>query len=102
MYAVIRTGGKQYKVEPGAVLLVEKLIGEPGEEVSFDEVLLVKGEDVKVGRPLLEGAGVSAEIVAQERGEKLTIFKKKRRQGYSLKKGHRQAYTRVKIKEVSA
>ena len=99
MFAVIRTGGKQYKVAPGDVLEVERLPGEAGSAVTFGEVLIAGG---KVGTPLVKGASVAAEIVAQERGEKVVAFKKKRRKNTHRKRGHRQHFTRVKITEISA
>lgn len=104
MYAVIKTGGKQYRVEEGQLLRVEKLVGEVGTKVSFGEVLLVAGEgaDTKVGKPLLGGATVAGEIVAQERGPKLVVFKFRRRKNYRRKNGHRQPYTRVKITGIKA
>lgn len=101
MYAVIKTGGKQYKVSEGEVLNFEKVEGDKGDTVSFDEVLLVsKDEDVKVGTPFVEGAKVIGEIISQIRGPKITVFKMKRRKGYSKKTGHRQDLTSLKIKEI--
>ncbi len=103
MYAVIETGGKQYKVSEGDILRFEKLEGEKGDTVSFDKVLLVsKDEDVKVGTPFIEGAKVVGEIVSQIRGPKIIVFKMKRRKGYSKKTGHRQDLTNLKIKEIVA
>jgi large subunit ribosomal protein L21 len=103
MYAVIKTGGKQYRVEQGHTLRVEKLEGEKGTALTFDEVLLVAdGEAVKVGAPTIAGAKVSAEIIGQERGEKLIVFKFRRRKAYRRKNGHRQAYTAIKITGISA
>lgn len=99
MFAVIRTGGKQYKVTKNDVLAVEKLAGEPGAKVEFGEVL-VAGE--KVGAPLISGAKVLAEIVKQFRDEKVVIFKKRRRHNYRRKKGHRQYLTQVKITDIKA
>ncbi|MBW2648484.1 MAG: 50S ribosomal protein L21 [Deltaproteobacteria bacterium] len=101
MYAVIKTGGKQYKVSEGEVLNFEKIEGDKGDTVSFDEVLLVsKDEDVQVGTPFVEGAKVVGEIISQIRGPKITVFKMKRRKGYSKKTGHRQDLTSLKIKEI--
>ena len=101
MYAVIKTGGKQYKVSEGEILNFEKLEGDNGDTVSFDEVLLVsKDEDVQVGTPFVEGAKVVGEIISQIRGPKITVFKMKRRKGYSKKTGHRQDLTSLKIKEI--
>ena len=99
MFAVIKTGGKQYKVAKDSVIVVEKLAGEAGSAVSFNEVLM-SGD--KVGTPLVEGATVSGEIVKQTRGEKVIIFKKIRRHGYRRKKGHKQDLTVVKITDVKA
>ncbi len=99
MFAVIRTGGKQYKVAKDDVLAVEKMAGEPGAKVEFGEVL-VAGE--KVGAPLLAGAKVLGEIVKQFRDEKVVIFKKRRRHNYRRKKGHRQYLTQVKILDIKA
>ena len=103
MYAVVKTGGKQYRVEPGATIRVEKLEGEKGTKLELTDVLLVAdGEDVKVGQPTLSGARVTAEIVAQGRGEKLIVFKFRRRKAYRRKNGHRQAFTALKITDISA
>lgn len=101
MYAVIRTGGKQYKVAPQDVLQIEKIEGAAGEPVSFSDVLMVAGEGgPTVGAPLVSGAAVSAEVVEQGRGPKVIIFKKKRRQNYRRKRGHRQELTTVRILEI--
>ncbi len=103
MYAVIKTGGKQYKVSPGDVIRVEKLPGEPGEEIELNEVLLVsEGENLKIGQPLVEGAKVIATILDQGRSKKIIVFKKKRRKNYKKKRGHRQYYTELQIKEIQA
>ncbi len=104
MHAVIRTGGKQYVVEPGDVIDIEKVSGEPGEEINFEEVLLVsaEGQEVKVGKPLVESAAVGGRIVSQKKGEKLVVFKFKRRKGYRRKAGHRQKLTRVEITSITA
>ena len=101
-HAVIRTGGKQYRVAEGDLLKVEKLEGAAGDKISFDEVLFLGGDEPKFGAPFVQGAKVSGEIVAQGRGEKLVIFKFKRRKKYRRKAGHRQSYTAVKITEVKA
>jgi large subunit ribosomal protein L21 len=102
MYAVIRTGGKQYRVEPGATIRVEKLEGEAGKVLEFGEVLLVgDGDNVTVGAPHVAGAKVTAEIVAQGRGEKLLVFKFRRRKQYRRKNGHRQSFTALKITEIA-
>ena len=103
MYAVIQTGGKQYRVEPGQTVKVEKLRGDAGAKVVFDEVLLVSSGDggqVTVGKPLVTGAKVTGEIVEQGRGDKLVVFKFRRRKNYVRRNGHRQDYTAVKIAEI--
>ena len=97
MYAVIRTGGKQYRVTEGQTLRVEKLPGGAGDKVTFGEVLLVGGDQPRVGRPLVEGAAVAAEITAQDRGKKLVVFKFRRRKNYRRKNGHRQHLTVLRI-----
>lgn len=103
MYAVIQTGGKQYRVEPGQTLSVEKLPGEKGDAVQFDEVLLVSNEDkLEIGRPHVKGASVKAEIVEQGKDEKVIVYKQQRRKNYRRRYGHRQLYTSVKINEVVA
>ncbi len=101
MYAIIRTGGKQYQVTSGDRLRVEKLDGAVGDSVDLDQVLMVvDGEDVKVGKPIVEGAKVVAKIAEQGKAKKVVVFKKKRRKGYRLKRGHRQDYTALQIEEV--
>ena len=91
MYAIVRTGGKQYQVEAGDTLRVEKLLGEVGDTLELSEVLLVvDGETVKIGQPMVDGAKVVAKIVEQGRHKKVIVFKKKKRKGYQVKKGHRQ------------
>ena len=101
MYAIIKTGGKQYRVSVGDIIEVEKLPQEAGAEISFDEVLMVGGDkDVAVGRPLLEKAKVIGEIVDQMRGQKIVVFKHKRRKDYRRKMGHRQSLSRIRIKEI--
>jgi large subunit ribosomal protein L21 len=98
MYAVIQTGGKQYRVSPGDRLRVEKLPGERGATLTFDKVLMVGGEGVaRVGTPWVPGAKVTAEVVAQDRAKKIIVFKLKRRKNYRRKHGHRQWYTELKI-----
>jgi len=99
-YAVIRTGGKQYRVEPGTLLRVEKLVGEVGATVEFTEVLLAGGDPVRIGTPLVDGARVRAEIVTQGRDRKVLIFKKKRRKNYRRRRGHRQSITTVRVTEI--
>lgn len=104
MYAVIETGGKQYRVEPKDIIDIERLPAlDPEEkEVTFDRVLMVgDGEDIKVGQPIVEGATVKAERLADVRGPKLTVFKMKRRKGYRRKNGHRQDLLRVRIQEIA-
>ncbi|WP_028582456.1 50S ribosomal protein L21 [Desulfogranum japonicum] len=103
MYAIIRTGGKQYQVEAGDTLRVEKLEGTVGDTVELDDVLLVvDGETVKVGQPVVDGAKVMAKITEQGRHKKVIVFKKKRRKGYQVKKGHRQFYTALTIENITA
>ena len=103
MYAVVKTGGKQYRVETGNVLEVEYIEGDVGTAVELNEVLLVSGEKgTKVGQPLVAGATVRTSIVEQKRGPKLIIYKKLRRHGKRWKKGHRQELTRLKIEEIVA
>ena len=97
MYAVIKTGGKQYRVSEGQKVLVEKLPGQNGDKVTLNEVLFVGGDSPKIGQPLLKGASVAAEIVEQGRGKKLVVFKFRRRKNYRRKTGHRQQYTELKI-----
>lgn len=98
MYAVIKTGGKQYRVAQGDRLRVEKLAGNVGDTVSLGEVLLVgQGDGVKVGAPLVSGAKVEAKIIAQDRGKKIIIFKFRRRKNYRRKTGHRQPFTALEI-----
>jgi large subunit ribosomal protein L21 len=101
MYAVIKSGGKQYRVESGAKLRVERLPADVGAAVSFDEVLLVgDGDGVKVGAPLVSGAQVKATVLAQGRDEKVRIFKLRRRKHYQKSQGHRQSYTEVRIDDI--
>jgi large subunit ribosomal protein L21 len=100
--AVIRTGGKQYRVSEGDRLSVELLPGKPGDEIEFSEVLLVGGETPKIGKPLVAGAKVKAQILEHDRGERLVVFKFKRRKRFKKKNGHRQHYTAVKITAIQA
>lgn len=102
MYAVIQTGGKQYRAEPGQTLWVEKLAGNAGDPITFDQVLLVAtGEGkIAVGKPTVDGAKVTASIVEQGLGEKLVVFKFRRRKNYVRKNGHRQELTAVKIESI--
>ncbi|MEM7084068.1 MAG: 50S ribosomal protein L21 [Pseudomonadota bacterium] len=102
MYAVIKTGGKQYRVQEGATLKVEKLDAEAGATVEFDEVLLIgEGASVTLGTPTIDGGKVTATVEEQGRGKKVDVIKFKRRQGYKRQKGHRQAFTKVKITSIS-
>jgi large subunit ribosomal protein L21 len=102
MYAVIKTGGKQYRVQAGDLLVVEKLDGEPGAEVAFGEVLMLgEGETVTVGAPLVEGAVVTGALLETRKGEKVKIFKKIRRQGYRRTRGHRQTESVVRVTSVA-
>jgi large subunit ribosomal protein L21 len=101
-YAIIRTGGKQFRVEPGKTYRFPTLLGDAGTEVTFNEVLLGSdGENVRSGVPVLEGAAVKGEIVRHGRGEKIIVFKFKRRKNYARKQGHRQGFTEVKINDIS-
>jgi len=102
-YAVIRTGGKQYRVEPGDVIRVEKLDGDAGAEVEFNEVLATgDGGSVKIGSPLVDGASVKAKVVEQGRLKKIIVYKKKRRKGYRRRQGHRQYQTTLRVTGIEA
>jgi len=102
MYAVFRTGGKQFRAEPGKKIRIPSLDVEPGESITFDEVLLTSdGSDVKVGEPTVEGAKVKGEIIRHGRDKKIIVFKRKRRKGYRRKQGHRQGFTEVRVDEIS-
>ena len=103
MYAIIRTGGKQYQVAAGDTLRVEKLQGEVGDTVELSDVLLVAdGENVKVGQPMVDGARVVAKIAEQGKAKKVLVFKKKKRKGYRVLRGHRQLFTALTIEEITA
>ena len=103
MYAVIKTGGKQYRVAEGDVLNVEKLNAEAGSEVVFDAVLTVVNDaDVKIGQPVVEGAKVTAKVVEQGKGEKILVFKYKAKSNYRKRQGHRQPFTKVEISKIEA
>ena len=103
MYAVVKTGGKQYIVNEGSTIKVEKLDGETGAKIDFSEVLLVGGEGApKIGAPIVDGAKVSAEILGQGKAKKILVYKKKRRKGYEKLRGHRQFYTELKITKINA
>ncbi len=102
MYAVIKTGGKQHKVSEGDVIAIEKINGGKGDAIVFDQILMVeKDGNVRIGRPVVEGAKVTGEILAQTKGDKLIVFKMKKRKGFSKKNGHRQQLTSMRIKEIS-
>lgn len=101
MYAVIQTGGKQYKVNQGEVLKVEKLAGEAGDKITLEQVLLISdGEAVRIGSPTIAGARVTAEVIEQGRNKKITVYKYKKRKNYRRKQGHRQAFTKIKIETI--
>jgi len=101
LFAIVQTGGKQYRVAPGDILRVERLPGDRGDEVLIEQVLLVADDDaIQVGQPLIEGARVVGEIVQQGKAKKIIVFKKKRRKKYRRKQGHRQLYTALQIKEI--
>jgi large subunit ribosomal protein L21 len=101
MYAVIKTGGKQYRVAEGELVKVEKVKGDVGESVELEEVLMVvNGERIEIGRPVLKGFKVIGEIVAQGKAKKIIVFKSKRRKSYKKKQGHRQQYTTLRIKTI--
>ncbi len=103
MYAVVHTGGKQYKVEKGETLRIEKIPGEVGSAVTFDKVLMVAdGEEIRVGQPVLENAKVLASIIEQDKAKKVLVFKYKRRKRYRRKQGHRQPYTAIRIDGIDA
>lgn len=101
MYAVFQTGGKQFRAEPGDRIRVPSLEAEPGETITFERVLVASdGSDVSIGAPLVDGASVTAEVVRHGRDKKVVVFKRKRRKGYRLKKGHRQGFTEVRVSQV--
>ena len=100
MYAIIKTGGKQYCVEEGKKISVEKIDAQVGEEVCFDEVLLVSGDETKVGQPTVAGAKVTAKVVEHGKGSKIRIFKYKAKSNYRRRQGHRQPYTVVEIEKI--
>jgi large subunit ribosomal protein L21 len=102
MYAIIETGGKQYKVSEGDIIRVEKLEAEEGKEFTFDQVLAVNDGSLKVGTPLVDGASVKATVMGNGRAKKVVVYKYKRKSGYHKKAGHRQAYTQVKIEAINA
>lgn len=101
MYAVFRTGGKQFRAEPGGRIRVPTLNAEAGDTVTFDDVLLTSdGDAVSVGQPIVEGAEIRAEVLAHGRDDKVIVFKRKRRKGYRRKQGHRQGYTEIRVEEI--
>ena len=102
MYAIIATGGKQYKVSEGDIIRVEKLGVETGSEFSFDQVLAVNNGELVVGNPTVAGATVSATVLGEGKGKKIIVYKYKRKSGYHKKNGHRQTYTEVKIEKINA
>jgi large subunit ribosomal protein L21 len=103
MYAVVNTGGKQYKVQKGETLRIEKIPGAVGSSVTFDKVLMVAdGENIRVGQPVLENVAVQAQIVEQDKAKKILIFKYKRRKRYRRKNGHRQPFTAIRIDGIEA
>jgi len=102
MYAIVRTGGKQYRVAAGDTLRVERIEAPVGEQVTLDEVLLVGGDETRVGAPRVEGASVVARVVEHGRDQKVRVFKSKKRKQYRRTRGHRQSYTAIKIDEVRA
>lgn len=101
MYAVVASGGKQYKVREGEILKIEKIPGKIGDSIAFDNVLLYSdGENIQIGQPKLESAKVSGHVVEQGKARKIIVFKFKRRKGYRTKQGHRQSFTAVKIDSI--
>lgn len=102
MYAIIATGGKQYKVTEGDVIRIEKLGASAGEAVTFDQILAVNNGEMKIGCPTVDGVTVSATVVKEGKGRKVIVYKYKRKTGYHKKNGHRQLYTEVKIDKINA
>ena len=102
MYAVVRTGGKQYRVAKDSILKVESLVGDVGSKLTLGEVLMLGGDKPKLGAPLVKGASVECEILEQGQGEKVVAFKKKRRKNTHRKRGHRQHFTKLKVLSISA
>ena len=103
MFAVVKTGGKQYRVKPGDIVIVERLAAEAGDKITLDQVLMVADEGAapQVGAPMVANAAVNCEVVDQNRADKVVIFKKKRRQGYKRKKGHRQLQTVLRVLDIN-
>jgi large subunit ribosomal protein L21 len=102
MFAIVKTGGKQYRVSEGSIIRSEKVVGAEGDLISLPEVLMIFGNEMKMGTPLVQGAKVIAEIVSQFRDKKVIVFKKTRRHNYRRKKGHRQHLSILKVKEIVA
>lgn len=102
MYAIIETGGKQYKVSEGDVVYIEKLAVSEGDAVKFDKVLVVGGDNTVIGTPVVEGASVDAKVLAQGKGKKIVVFKYKPKKGSKTKQGHRQPFTKVQIEKINA
>ncbi|MFW6324121.1 MAG: 50S ribosomal protein L21 [Desulfovibrionales bacterium] len=103
MFAIVETGGKQYRVEEGQELKVEKLMADPGAELALEKVLLTgEGDDIQVGSPYLENAKVTCDVMEHGRGKKIIIFKHKRRKDYRRKQGHRQDFTKIRVKSIQA
>lgn len=100
MYAIIRTGGKQYSVEEGKLIMIEKIDKAVGEEVVFEDVLLVAGDEMKIGQPTVAGAKVVAKVLEQGKGKKIRIFKYKAKSNYRRRQGHRQPFTKVQIEKI--
>jgi large subunit ribosomal protein L21 len=102
MYAIFRAGGKQFRAEPGATIRIPNVVAEPGETLTFDEVLFGANDgEFKLGAPLVDGAAVTAEVVKHGKGEKIVIFKHKRRKNYRRKLGHRQQFTEIRVSEIN-
>ncbi|MDD4801794.1 MAG: 50S ribosomal protein L21 [Syntrophomonas sp.] len=103
MYAIVQTGGKQYKVAEGDIIKVEKLAGEAGEKLTLDQVLMFKDDNgIKIGTPLLQDARITVEVIEQGRSKKIIVYKYKKRKNYRRKQGHRQSYTKIKIDKIEA
>lgn len=101
MYAIIQTGGKQYKVAEGEILKIEKLEGAAGDKLTLDQVLMVKNESgTKIGTPTVQGAQVTVEVIEQGREKKITVYKYKKRKNYRRNQGHRQAFTKIKVEKI--
>lgn len=102
MYAIVEIAGQQFKVEANKKVYVHRLAEKEGEQITFDKVLLVENDsDVKVGTPYIEGANVSAKVLSHLKGDKVIVFKKKRRKGYKVKRGHRQAFTQILVEGIN-